>query len=52
MIAGNGNNVGEFRALREYTHTLRPKSELFDPRVGYANFGNMAKNCHIQPLRY
>ena len=43
MIAGNGNNVGEFRALREYTHTLRLKSELFDLRVGYANAGNA--NC-------
>ena len=30
--------MGEFRALREYTHTLRLKSELFDLRVGYANY--------------
>jgi hypothetical protein len=26
--------------MREYTHTLRLKSELFDLRVGYANSGN------------
>ena len=24
--------------MREYTHTLRLKSELFDLRVGYANY--------------
>ena len=29
--------VGEFRALREYTHTLRLVSKLPDLRVGYAN---------------
>ena len=28
---------GEFRAMREYTHTLRLESELSDFRVGYAN---------------
>ena len=27
----------EFRAMREYTHTLRLTSELVDLRVGYAN---------------
>ena len=46
MIARNGNNVGEFRALREYTHTLRLKSELFDLRVGYANSNNASVRLH------
>ncbi len=36
--------AGEFRARREYTHTLRLESELSDLRVGYANSGN-ASDC-------
>ncbi|MBQ7363503.1 MAG: hypothetical protein IJW48_03515 [Clostridia bacterium] len=30
-------SIWDFDGKRRYTHTLRPKSELFDLRVGYAN---------------
>ena len=45
-----GAYVGEFRALREYTHTLRLKSELFDLRVGYANSNNASGACIVSSL--
>ena len=47
MIAGNGNNVGEFRALREYSHALRLVCEHPDLRAANANSNNTAAGRRI-----
>jgi hypothetical protein len=46
LFLQNIGKMGEFRAEREYTHTLRLKSELFDLRVGYANSNNASVCSH------